>query len=113
MKITANHDFSSLKDIEDVRRFVGALSDQIVDAINGGLTIKDNFFANKVTYYFTSANTSYQITHGLGTVPTGYMTIGQSKAGSVYDGSSLILGPTFANLQFSTSGATVAILFIK
>lgn len=104
---------SNLSNISDLVRFLSPFCGQVQSALTNGLTVADNFQANIVGVTFpSSANTNIQIKHGLSTTPVGYFVIRYSIAGSVYDGTTPVLGAQFVNLKSNTANLFAQILFI-
>lgn len=65
-----------------VSKFVG----EVITALNNGLLIQDNMSFKTISVTFTVANQEVKIDHNLGRTPLGYVSIGQSAALTVYDG---------------------------
>lgn len=86
MKITASSSLSNLESVEELRRFVGAFSDNVASALNSRLTFSDNFLASIITFVFTGANTTLGMPHKIGVIPSGYILVGTTVAMSLYDG---------------------------
>ena len=78
---------SNTEDLENLRRFTAKTLSDVVDVINGNLDFGDNVRCKIQTVNFLASNSDTQIAHGLGYVPTGYIVVGQSATGTVYDGS--------------------------
>lgn len=103
---------SNLTDLDEVLRFLNPFCDQVSSALQNGLSFQDNIRASIVPVSFsTNANQNLVVTHKLSATPVGYIAIRQSRACNIYDGSSLVLGNTFANLKCDTAGVTATILF--
>ena len=88
MKITASTAIQNCTQLSDVQRFTGAALTQIVSAVNGNLTTKDNLSFNVISFAFTAAGKELGVPHGLGSAPTGYMIVGTAAtlAPAIYDG---------------------------
>lgn len=86
MKITADASIDRAKP-EEQPKFISLLFDQIVQALNGRLSISDNFDAKILTVTFSAANIDFFVPHGLGRVPSAYIQAGSTAATNIYDGS--------------------------
>jgi hypothetical protein len=96
----------------DLIRILNPFCGQVAQALQNGLNFTDNIRANFVVVSFPkTANQNVQIQHGLAATPIGYVPIRISAACSIYDGVSLVIGPTFVNLKCSVAGITATILF--
>jgi hypothetical protein len=111
MKVNAI-DISSLNNMTDLVRVLNPFCSQTGKALNNGLSFQDNIRSSVVPVSFPStANQNLQVSHGLPATPIGYIAIRLSAACIIYDGFSLVLGATFANLKCSVAGITATILF--
>lgn len=110
MKISSSPDLSNIETIEEVRRFATLVLKDIVNAINGNLSFRDNFKANILGVSFDSANTEVQFTHTLGQTPSGYILIQAGAAMTLYDGTG---GNTdsLVYLRSSAAGSGKILLF--
>ncbi len=99
--------FNQPTDPVEFDRYISICVGQIIDVLNNGLSFKDNFTGNIVTVDFPNTTTAVNIPHNLGRKPEGYISIGQSSGGIVYDG-----GVSSANSLplFATSRGTYKIL---
>jgi len=86
MKINATPDLSNLTEISEVTRFGTRILKQLFDALNGNLTVADNFKWDSVSVEFGTADTEVQVVHTLGQVPNGYILAGATVAMSLFDG---------------------------
>lgn len=86
MKLDNTDSFSNLSELPDMIRYVQILSGNLANVINNGLSFTDNFRAQIVGATFISANADTTILHKLNFVPTGYLSVGQNAAMSIYDG---------------------------
>lgn len=103
---------SNLTTLSDLTRILNPFCGQVGKALQNGLNFTDNIRANTVAVTFPSiANQNIQVQHGLQVTPIGYVPIRLSAACSIYDGMSLVIGPTFVNLKCSVAGITASILF--
>lgn len=84
MKIS-NFDPSNL-DGEEFKRIVSILLNNMVSALNGGLTFQDNFSQSTQSVQFTAANTEVTVNHNIGRIPVGYLVLGLDQAAIVYNG---------------------------
>lgn len=112
MSKVQNIDISNITSLNDLTRFLSPFMNQVFSALNSGLNFQDNFKASVVQVSFpASANQNLVVKHNLPSTPIGYIPIQFSAAANIYNGSSLVLGLTFANLKCSASGITATILF--
>lgn len=103
---------SNITDLTALIRFLSPFCTQVGQAMNNQVTFQDNIRASTVSVSFPSAaNQNIQIKHGLPVTPIGYIAIRLSGAASVYDGVSVVLGATFANLKCSSAGINATIMF--
>lgn len=55
--------------------------------LDGGISMDDNMDAVRVSFVsHATPGTEFSVSHELGKVPTGYFVIGQTGAGTIYDG---------------------------
>lgn len=85
-KIEASPDLGRIKGIEDLQRFLSTWVRDCHNVVNGSLEFGKNIIGTTSEVTFSAANTDTRIAHGLGRAPTGYLIIGQSASGSIYDG---------------------------
>lgn len=113
MAIINSIDITNIKTVDDLVRFLGPFIKQAISALNKNLNYQDNIRSSVVNVAFPStANSNLAVAHNLATTPIGYIPIAFSAAANIYNGSSLVFGPTFANLKCDTAGITATILFI-
>jgi len=67
--------------------YVGRLLSQVVDTINGRISLSDNCDATFVSATIKQANVEQGIPHSLNRVPQGYFVVGSQAATQVYNGS--------------------------
>lgn len=78
--------------------------------LDGGISINDNMDMSQVTIVsHATPGTETGYSHGLGKVPTGYIVVGQTDAGIVYDGVTLNTKNTIY-LKSDVSSVTFRIL---
>lgn len=70
---------------EQVRDTTRALK-EYYDALNNGITIKDNLKGAILNVTFVSANTDTQVRHGLDFAPSNYICCGKDSSFHIYDG---------------------------
>jgi len=94
-----NREFSRIKDIVNNHLQFGQINgkDRNIDGV-------------MIEHTFTLANTEEEITHDLGTVPIGYLTLRSSNGGVIYDGVTRT-SKTEIFLR-STTAANTVLLFI-
>lgn len=80
-------DVSNVKTWEELQRYAAILFRQITTVLNNGIVFGDNFNAKIVSVNFTAANSDVSFSHGLGRAPIGYISIGNSAAMQIYNGS--------------------------
>lgn len=111
MKIN-KFDVSNIDDFSEASRFLQQHMDQIQAAMQKSVSFQDNIQCSIVTVSFPSTiNQNLPVAHKLSVTPIGYFPIRLSAACSIYDGVSLVLGATFANLKCSVAGVTATIAF--
>lgn len=110
-QITQNFDLSAPDDIDGLKKYLAPFASDVIQQINGNLQFGANINAAMVWVNFPNANTNVRVTHTLNTTPSGYWPVRLSAAGSIYDGSGIVLGTQFANLKSSASGMTALIMF--
>lgn len=108
MKINASTAIAQVKP-EEVQRFVDIALSQIVQAINGRLTLLDNFDSQILTVTIPTANVDVAVSHGLGRVPQYYVCLGSLAATTLYDGSS---ANTASTLYLRATVATTARVWV-
>lgn len=106
-KIKTYQNLSEVTSWEELKRFASASISQIIDEINGRLTLTENVKTSLVTMEFPSA-TQIRAVHTLGRVPIGYIQVGASAAITVYDGTT---ANDFESIYLRSTGAgTVNVL---
>lgn len=78
--------FSNIKSVEELGRYLSAYSDEVQNVVNGDLELERNIRGTVLDVVFGMANTSTTITHNLGYIPRGYYQIDSSAATSLYNG---------------------------
>lgn len=86
MKVKTVQTVSNLQSWEELRRFVSIQTQDILDAINGRLSIIENCQTKLVSVKFSAVNTTLEVSHGLGFIPNGYILAGSDAACILYDG---------------------------
>jgi hypothetical protein len=86
MKLKAPQTVSNVESWQDLQRFSDQYFTATTDLLNGNLTFVDNIDVSIVTFNFLAANTTYQVTHTLERIPTGYLVIKKAASTDVYDG---------------------------
>lgn len=110
MKVTAKTDISNVEGEDDIKRFSTIFFKQAADALNGNLTIADNFKWSFVTVIFTTADTEVPVSHSLAAVPNGYILAGASVSLNLYDGDSTNTS-TRLYLKSSAAGTAKVLIF--
>lgn len=87
MKIKVTQDLSNIQTFEEFRRYCSISFSQIVEAINGNISIPDNCNISFVSADFSAANTEVKVIHGLGRTPNGWFVVSPTAAMQVYKGS--------------------------
>ena len=85
-------------------------------AFNGNISFGDGTNSDNIsgvweTVTFGAANTDVTITHNLGRVPVGYITMMKSQAGDIYTGS-VAANKTQITLRCSTAGMTASLFIL-
>jgi hypothetical protein len=79
-------DLSNLDTVDQLKTKLSDVIRNILEAVNGRLNFGENIEASEVTAVFPGANTTIQVSHSLGRVPTGYIVSSKSAAIHVHDG---------------------------
>lgn len=85
-KINSASDSPNQNTLDGLRKFVNAFSNDVTQALNGGLTFQDNFACQLKEVTFAHSNTEQLIEHTLKKVPTGYLAIRADAVTNLYDG---------------------------
>lgn len=85
MRVVTRLTLSNVRNQEELIRYASQDISSIADILNGGLDFT-NFRAATVDVVFKAANSSQQVTHKLGKIPTGYIVVKKSVSMVVYDG---------------------------
>lgn len=109
MKLKTVLTLSNQDDPDQFRRWASQVVSDIVNAINGNLSLTDNTSGAFVDVTFPGANTTVQVAHTLKGTPNGYTVIGRSAAITVFDGNK---GNTTQFLYVQASGAGTARLYV-
>jgi len=95
--------------LEEVRRALIDLSDELKRALNNGLVIRDNWDSTVTTVADSGvAGVEFSFTHGLGRTPEHFQVLTINKAGIVYT-STTSHDATTAYFKCSASNATIEI----
>ena len=104
--------------IEAVRKYQSDFNEallrftrRIVDVLNGGIKITDNFDAQIITVTLTTANTEQTVSHSLKRVPNGYIVLSNDKAAIIYDGTSSWTSSAIY-IRSSVNSTTVKLLIL-
>ncbi len=104
--------------IEAIRKYQTDLNEallrftrRIVDVLNGGIKITDNFDAQIVTVTLTAADTEQAVSHTLKRVPTGYIVLSNDKAAIIYDGTTSWTSSTIY-IRSNVDNTTVKIIIL-
>lgn len=108
-KITASPKLAQVE-AEDLQRFADIFCSDVVDKVNGKLDFQTNFNGKIVTIVFTGSGVQSSVEHGLGRVPAGYITITQTTAMSLYNGTSTNTASTLY-LMSNASGTATLLVF--
>lgn len=88
MKLQIPLDLSNLGNTPDLVRYISQAMKQIVDIINGNISITDNLSAKILTVVFNAPNNEVGTNHSLGRVPVGYIPTNLSAGMIIYNGTS-------------------------
>lgn len=108
MRVVTRLTLSNVRNQEELIRYASQDISGIADVINGGLDFT-NFRSTTIDVTFTAADTSQQITHKLGKIPTGYLVVKKSVSMVVYDGT---MDPTEQDIFLKSSAIGTARLII-
>lgn len=106
--------FSNLSNFQDFQRFVSAFLDQLYTQFNGKIDFVSNIRASGPSVVgFTNSTNVRGVTHGLGFVPNGFLTINKTAAADIYaaNGTSYPWTSTVIYLQAS-AGVTATFYVI-
>ena len=106
-KIQVN-EFSNLKELQDVTRFLSKYAAELNAIVNGRLEFGVNLWTYLVSWDFQAANTSYPVPHQLGRMPQGYIQVQSSAATSLFDGT----GTNTSGLIYLKSSAVAQVSFL-
>lgn len=109
MKIKTVQSLSNIDTLDGLIKWVSQMATDIVNVINGKVSLTDNCQTSLVTVNFTAANTEIPVPHSLGMVPQGYLDAGKSAAITVFDGTT---SNTSSTLFVKSSGVGTAKLLI-
>lgn len=107
--ITANADFDQVAK-ESALKWITIFAKDVVHNVNGNLDFQRNFRCKFVQVTFGTVNIETAITHGLGFVPTGYIPVKLSNAGSVFTGITPWTGDVIY-LARNTAGTVTLLIF--
>lgn len=105
---------------EEIERLAESVQD-LMTLLAGGLTFGDgssssiggNVYSQFVDYLFVAASTVYQIPHGLGVVPKGFLIVNSTKAGRIFDPDfGAGWGTKFVSLQSAGTNNKVKLLLL-
>jgi len=115
LRIASQLDFIDVKS-----HFQGMLAkywQQLARIVNGNISFGDGTTADNINGVFASAavpgtpNTNFVITHNLGRIPVGYLVLGKTAAGDIYDGT-VAATKTTLTLRASVASFTVRLFII-
>ena len=109
MKITQNPDVSNVPNLEDLKRFSSILFGQIASAVNGGLSLPDNFFGQAISVTFSAANTDTPLDHNLNKIVTNYIVLNRSANMVIFNGSG---ASTSSRIYLQSSAAGTATVYL-
>lgn len=99
--------------VENTRRYQSDLNEallrftrKIVDVLNGGIRVEDNFDAQIITVTTAGADTEVNVAHTLKRTPIGYLVLSRNKGGVIYDSGT---SWTSSNIYIKCNVATVTI----
>ncbi len=95
----------------DLLTVLGFMTQNLKEILDTGISFDDNMDVSFVTATtHATINTEFPVTHGLGKAPTRYVVVGQSAAGSVYDGATVATKTTFY-LKSNVSAKNFRLMF--
>lgn len=109
--------FSSLFTGSDIRQrdldlasILDSFANNLMAILDGGISFVDNMDVAAISAVsHATPGTEFATTHALGKVPTGYIVVGQTAAGNVYDGATANTNTTLY-LKSDVSSKTFRIL---
>ena len=109
MKFWAPFQIQTVRDIEDLRRFVDQGMKNISQLVTKNVNFTDNIQCTIVPCV-TLGTTEIAVPHTLGTVPFGYLVLSRGSTAVVYDGSSAWNDKNIYLRATGTVGVKLAIL---
>lgn len=83
-KISAKANVSNTEDWQELQRYVSQFLQDCQNQVNGNLTFSDNLNVKFLDLSFSTANATRQIPHGLGRVPTMWISGNLSASAVIY-----------------------------
>jgi hypothetical protein len=84
-KVNEVAELRAIKEVGELARFTSAQFKAIMDAINGNLNFSDNLKCVILTILTpATAQLTFQVNHGLGFVPTGFMIVDRTSNMNVW-----------------------------
>lgn len=108
-RIKVPQTLSQTKTFEELRKYVSQMTDQLLPAFNGNISLVDNASTMTIQVTFPGANTEVGTLHGLGRVPNGYIVVGRTSTISVFNGTT---PNTTTNIYLQASGAGIATVMV-
>lgn len=110
MRIQVPFDISNLGAVEDLGRYVSQITKQLVDLVNGKISLTENADTDIISVTFNATNQDVITSHSLRRIPTGYIPINLTSAMIVYNGS-LANTDALTYLRSSAVGTAKLLLF--
>lgn len=114
-KVTSSADLQNCPDFEIFKRMVVICLGDIVDQINGNITLQDNVTTSgPLTAIFPIVDTQIAVTHQLGATPSGYIIVNKSAAMDIYKSPGT--GPGFdwtnTTIYLNSTGVGTAVIYV-
>lgn len=105
--------FSNISTPENFQRWVSSFSESLVGEINGRLDFVSNIRASgPFVLGFTSVSQVFGVTHGLGVVPTGFLTLNITASSVLFAPSGVSFPWTDSKIYLKASAGCTAIIYV-
>jgi hypothetical protein len=105
-----NLEIKAVDSIDDLKRFISQVMNQITTIFNNRITFADNFDGKSVSVSFTQSGVDTAVVHGLGRAAIGYFIINASAPMSLYNGS-IASNDSILFLRSNNTGSATIMVF--
>lgn len=95
MRLQIPQSISNSATIQDLVRFATKSLNSIQNIINGNVSLVDNCSTQILTFNFTKINSDVGVSHGLGSIPIGFIVVGGNTLTAVIPGKASNTASTF------------------